>query len=206
MNQVNKEALMPDEQAQAQVWDTKAYARNAQFVSELGQNVVELLCPHEGERILDLGCGDGTLASVLAQAGACVVGIDSSPEFVSSARARGVDAHVMDAGRLAFAAEFDAVFSNAALHWMRDADAVIAAVRRALKPGGRFVAEFGGHGNVAAIQTALIAVLKNRGINGAARSPWYFPTAEGYSIKLEARGFCRPICAVGWKPLPMRFS
>jgi trans-aconitate methyltransferase len=187
----------------AQSWDPQAYARNAHFVSDLGQDVVELLCPRAGERILDLGCGDGTLASALARVGASVVGIDSSPEFIAAARARGVDAHVMDAQQLTFAEEFDAVFSNAALHWMRDADAVIAGVRYALKPGGRFVGEFGGHGNVAAIRTALIAVLKSRGIDGAARSPWYFPTAEGYRAKLEAHAFQVETIRIIPRPTPL---
>lgn len=195
---------MPDERtARVHCWDPEAYARNAQFVSDLGQGVVELLRPCAGERILDLGCGDGTLALALAQAGATVVGIDSSPEFVTAARARGLDARVMDAQQLAFTAEFDAVFSNAALHWMRDADAVIAGVRRALKPGGRFVGEFGGHGNVAAIQTALIAVLKSRGVEGAGRSPWYFPTAEGYRTKLEAHDFTVETIVTIPRPTPL---
>jgi trans-aconitate methyltransferase len=195
---------MPDEpSAQAQSWDPKAYACNAYFVSDLGHDVVELLHPRAGQRILDLGCGDGTLALALAQAGASVLGVDSSPEFIAAARARGVDARVMDAEHLAFTAEFDAVFSNAALHWMRDADAVIAGVRCALKPGGRFVGEFGGHGNVAAIRRALIAVLKGRGINGAALSPWYFPTAEEYREKLEAHAFEVETIRIIPRPTPL---
>jgi len=128
-------------------WDPAAYTCNAHFVSDLGHDVVELLHPLAGQRILDLGCGDGTLALALTQAGASVLGVDSSPEFIAAALARGVDARVMDAEHLAFTAEFDAVFSNAALHWMRDADAVIAGVRCALMPGGRFVGECRGDSN-----------------------------------------------------------
>jgi trans-aconitate methyltransferase len=192
---------MPNERTQN--WDPESYARNARFVSDLGQGVVELLCPRAGEHILDLGCGDGALTISLTQAGANVVGVDASPEFVAAARARGVDARVMDGKQLTFENEFNAVFSNAALHWMCDPDAVIAGVRRALKPAGRFVAEFGGHGNVAAIQTALIAALKYRGIDGAARSPWYFPTAEGYRAKLETHSFNVETIEIIPRPTPL---
>src|SRR5690606_32972475 len=102
------------------------------------------------ERILDLGCGDGALSARIAEAGAQLVAVDSSDVLLAAARARGLDARLMDAQSLTFAGEFDAVFSNAALHWMPDHDAVLAGVVRALRPGGRFVGEFGGHGNVAA--------------------------------------------------------
>jgi trans-aconitate methyltransferase len=174
---------------QAQRWNPDAYAHNARFVSDLGVGVLELLQARRGERVLDLGCGDGALTIKLAAYEAEVVGVDGSPELVAAARMRGIDARVMDARNLSFHAEFDAVFSNAVLHWVREADEVIIGVRDALKPGGRFVAEFGGHANIAAIHTALIAVLNGKGCDGAARSPWYFPTAEEYGSKLEAHGF-----------------
>ncbi|MEX0760039.1 MAG: class I SAM-dependent methyltransferase, partial [Tistlia sp.] len=133
----------------AQSWDPVRYQRNAGFVAELGLPVLEWLAPEPGETILDLGCGDGALTEELSVLGCQVVGVDSSPEQIEAARARGLDAQVMDAqvmhGRtLDFEGRFDAVFSNAALHWMRDPAAVIAGVRGALKPGGRFVGEFGG--------------------------------------------------------------
>ena len=175
--------------AAGQHWDPAAYDRNARFVSDLGAPVLDQLAPMEGERILDLGCGDGALTAGIAAAGALVTGVDASQEFIAAARARGLDAHVMDGRRLTFANAFDAVFSNAALHWMPDPDAVLAGVYRALVPGGRFIGEMGGHGNVAAIVVALNAVLARRGIDGAALSPWYFPTAEEYAEKLMAAGF-----------------
>lgn len=172
-----------------QRWESDGYKRHAGFVPELGMPVVDLLAPRPGERILDLGCGEGTLTERLAGFGCDVVGVDASPEFVATAKARGLDARVADAHDLHFANEFDAVFSNAALHWMTRPDAVIAGVARALKPGGRFVAEFGGAGNVGRIVAALIKALGRRGVDGKAANPWYFPTPEEYRGKLEAAGF-----------------
>jgi trans-aconitate methyltransferase len=173
----------------SQSWDAGCYARNARFVAELAAPVVELLAPRPGERILDLGCGDGALTEQLAALGCAVVGVDSGPAMVEAARARGLDARLVDGQALSFEAEFDAVFSNAALHWMRAPDAVIAGVRRALRPRGRFVGEFGGHGNVAAITVALVAVLAARGVDGIGAIPWYFPTPEAYARKLQIHGF-----------------
>ncbi|HBZ68323.1 MAG TPA: SAM-dependent methyltransferase, partial [Deltaproteobacteria bacterium] len=173
----------------AQTWDPERYARNARFVSDLGQPVLELLAPQPGERVLDLGCGDGVLTEKLVALGCSVVGVDASRPQVSAARARGLDAHVMDGQALAFEREFDAVFSNAALHWMRDRDAVIRGVGRALRPGGRFVGEFGGHGCVAKIVAAIEATLARRGIDAARLNPWYFPTPDEYAARLAAGGF-----------------
>jgi trans-aconitate methyltransferase len=134
-----------------QTWNSKTYAENARFVSDLGMPVVAWLNPKAGERILDLGCGDGALTVKLQ--------------------------------------EFDAVFSNAALHWMKQPDQVIAGVWQSLKPEGRFVGEFGGHGNVSTIETALRTVLKTHGIDADTINPWYFPTVQDYQSRLEARGF-----------------
>src|SRR5260370_40908069 len=128
--------------ANTQQWDPERYAKNARFVSDLGWPVVELLAPRPGERILDLGCGDGALTRKLVDLGCEVVGVDASAAQIEAAKALGLDARVVDASALAFEEQFDAVFSNAALHWMREADRVIANVYRALRPGGRFVAEF----------------------------------------------------------------
>jgi trans-aconitate methyltransferase len=175
--------------APTQSWDPARYARTARFVSDLGEPLLELLAPRAGEAILDLGCGDGALTEKLVNASCRVVGLDASPEQVAAARERGLDARVADGQHLAFDAEFDAVFSNAALHWMLDPDAAVDGVWRALKPGGRFVGEMGGAGNVARITAALVAALDRRGLDGRAAVPWYFPTPEAYRGKLEARGF-----------------
>jgi SAM-dependent methyltransferase len=129
------------------------------------------------------------LTEKLVAAGCTVVGADQSPELVAAARARGLDVRLTDGQALDFEGEFDAVFSNAALHWMTRPDAVIAGVWRALKPGGRFVGEFGGAGNVARIVVALEAALDRRGIGGRAANPWYFPTAQDYAAKLADAGF-----------------
>jgi trans-aconitate methyltransferase len=174
-----------------QDWKADRYAQHAHFVPALGAPVLELLKPQAGERILDLGCGDGVLTEQLAATGAVVVGVDAATDMIAAAQRRGLDARVMEGGKLTFAGEFDAVFSNAALHWMKhDRDAVIAGVYRALRPGGRFVAEMGGHGCVAAITVAIIAMLERHGIkDGAATIPWYFPTVDDYRARLERGGF-----------------
>jgi trans-aconitate methyltransferase len=186
-----------------QQWDPDTYARNARFVSDLGAGVVELLAPQAGERILDLGCGDGALTEKLVAAGCLVVAIDGSAEQIAAARARGLDARCAQAETLPFEAEFDAVFSNAVLHWIRDADAVLASVHRALKPGGRFVAEFGGAGCVLIIRTALSRALARRGLDAAALDPWFFPTDDAYRARLEANGFTVTTMTLFPRPTPL---
>jgi trans-aconitate methyltransferase len=188
-------------EAAGQRWNPETYAKNARFVAELGQPVVELLRPRPGERVLDLGCGDGALTETLATLGCTVVGVDASPEQVAAARRRGLDARVADARALPFAGEFDAVFSNAVLHWIREADAVIAGVHRALKPGGRFVGEMGGEGNVAHIASALRDALERRGVSP--ELPWYFPSAKDYQGKLEAGGFAVETIELFPRPTPL---
>ncbi len=174
-----------------QRWDPERYRRNAGFVAAYGDPVLALLAPQRGERILDLGCGEGALTARIAErvGAAGVVGVDASAEQVAACRARGLEAHVVDGAKLDFEASFDAVFSNAALHWMKDLDAVIDGVWRALKPGGRFVAECGGVGNVASVREALLRALARRGSDGVPLDPWYFPSAEDGRARLERRGF-----------------
>ncbi len=169
-------------------WNAEDYRRHAGFVAALGAPMVDALAPRPNERILDLGCGDGVLTAQLAASGATVIGVDASPDMVAAARARGLDARVMDGHALDFEIRFDAVFSNAALHWMLQPDAVIRGVARLLLPGGRFVGEFGGAGNVARIGQALVAGLNRRGLDGQAAWPWYFPGPDDYRARLVAGG------------------
>jgi SAM-dependent methyltransferase len=168
-------------------WSSDRYIEHAAYVPSLGAAVLELLDPQPGERVLDVGCGEGTLTQQIAARGAAVVGVDSSEDMIDAARARGLDARLLNAETLAFDHEFDAVFSNAALHWVRDHDALLAGIARALRPGGRFVAEFGGYGNIAAIEVAVGAVLARRSLPAEKRR--YYPSDDEYRARLEAHGF-----------------
>ena len=173
-----------------QRWNADDYASNARFVANLAAPLLDWLAPQAGERVLDLGCGDGALTEKIAAAGAQVVGADASPELIAAARARGLDAKVVDGQALAFEPEFDAVFSNAALHWMkRNPDAVIAGIYGALKPGGRFIAELGAAGNCESIRQAAHAALSRRDVDPEKFDPWYFPSESDYRQRLEAARF-----------------
>jgi len=184
-----------------QRWDPAAYVRHGAFVPELAASLVDELDPRPGERILDLGCGTAALTLELQRRGARVVGVDASAEMVAAASAAGIDAHVADGERLSYERAFDAVFSNAAIHWMPDHDAVFRGVARALRPGGRFVAECGGHGNIAAIATALRAVLGARGVRPS--EPWVFPTPEGTERRLQTAGFLVDRIRLVPRPTPL---
>jgi trans-aconitate methyltransferase len=184
-----------------QTWNPESYAAQVRFVSDLGRPVIDLLAPQRGERILDLGCGDGVLSEKLAAMGCEVLGVDASPEMVEAATAKGLHVSQMSGEALCFDREFDAVFSNAALHWMTKPAAVIAGVWHALKPGGRFVGEFGGQGNIATIIAALEAALARRGLS--APRPWYFPTADEYRRRLEEQGFAVRHLRLFERPTPL---
>lgn len=186
-----------------QHWNPDTYARNARFVSDLGAGVFDWLAPRPGEQVLDLGCGDGALTEKLVAAGCRVIAVDSSAEQIGAARARGLDARRGNAETLPFKAEFDAVFSNAVLHWIPDAAAVIASVHRALKPGGRFVAEFGGAGCVQTVRLALIDAATRCGLDGAALDPWFFPTEAAYRALLETQGFAVHGITLFERPTPL---
>ena len=173
-----------------QTWDPQAYERNGAFVHGLAGGVLEWLNAQKGEFILDLGCGDGQLTQRIAATGAHVLGVDASAEMIAEARERGIEAELANAESLPFHdGTFDAVFSNAALHWVRGQDAMLAQVYRVLKPGGRFVAEMGGHGNIAAIRVALMAALERHGFGDREDGVNYYPTAESYTSRLNQHGF-----------------
>jgi trans-aconitate methyltransferase len=183
-----------------QTWNAQTYATNARFVADRGLPVLELLNPQPGDRILDLGCGDGALTIKLKEFGCEVVGVDASENLIQAAQALGLDAHVMDGHQLEFDRPFDAVFSNAALHWMQQPEQVIAGVWRSLKPGGRFVGEFGGAGNVATIHQALMAGMRVLGYEPEVLNPWYFPRPDEYQTQLTAAGF--QVSQIGLIPRP----
>lgn len=170
-------------------WNPADYAANAAFVPAMGAPVLALLDPWPGERILDLGCGDGVLTERIVAAGASVLGLDASPEMVAAARARGLDAEVADAQSLDLAPGFDAAFSNAALHWMLEKERVAAGVFGALKPGGRFVGEMGGEGNVASIWAAVRAELRARGRAPREEDTHWYPSVADFTAVYAAAGF-----------------
>jgi trans-aconitate methyltransferase len=168
-----------------QSWDVERYEAGYSFVWNYGSNLVALLDPKPGEYILDLGCGTGQLTAEIAARGARVVGLDSSPEMIAQARINYPELEFMlaDGAHFTLAEPLDAVFSNATLHWIPDRRGVVACVHRALRAGGRFVAEFGAKGNIDAILRGVAAVV------GREVNPWYFPTLGEYATLLESEGF-----------------
>jgi SAM-dependent methyltransferase len=176
-------------------WSALDYASNAAFVPALGEPALALLAPQGGELILDLGCGDGKLTQRIEAAGAKVIGLDASPEMVEATRARGVEAYLADAQALDLAqqslrfGQFDAAFSNAALHWMLDPAAVARGVFDVLKAGGRFAGEMGGSGNLARIRNALRAELTERGYSVPDIDPQWYPTVEAFTALYTEAGF-----------------
>lgn len=170
-------------------WNADLYRERHAFVWRGGAGILEWLQPQAGETVVDLGCGSGELTAQIAASGARVIGLDRAPEMVAAARERFAEIEFREADATTFRLEepVDAVFSNATLHWVKDAGAAAARIRAALKPGGRFVAELGGQGNVASIERAL------RGARAAlqtppAESPWFFPSLGEYADVLEAAG------------------
>lgn len=168
-------------------WDPERYQSKHSFVWQFGESLLELLKPRAGERILDIGCGTGQLTAEIARCGARVVGLDNSPEMLAEARRNFPEIifEQADATRFGFEEPFDAVFSNAALHWVKDKAAVAASIGRALRPGGRFVAEFGGKGCIASVVGAMRVVL---GPRADQLCPWYFPSIGEFAPLLEQQG------------------
>jgi trans-aconitate methyltransferase len=174
----------------AQAWNPSHYDRAGAFVPKLGADLLDLLAPEPGERVLDVGCGTADLTARIAERGASVLGLDASSEMLAEARRKhpGLELTLGDGQELRFEREFDAVFSNATLHWMPRADDVAGGVARALRPGGRFVAEFGGARCVQTVRDAVAATLADLGVEGYATPSWFFPTVPAYAACLERAG------------------
>lgn len=190
----------------SQSWNAGLYQSHCSFVWELGRDLLALLAPQAGERVLDAGCGTGQLTGEIARAGAEVTGIDNSPAMVAQARENfpGIRFAVQDVCSLPFEGQFDAVFSNAVLHWVTQADEAAAAIARALKPGGRFVAEMGGHGNIRALMDASDCALEALGVREPERlHPWFYPTIGEYSSLLERHGFEVTFATLFDRPTPL---
>lgn len=170
-------------------WDAKDYARVGGFVAELGTAALDLLDPRPGERILDVGCGEGTLTRKLIDRGATVLGIDNSPEMIEAARAGGIDALLLSAEDMQFFAEFDAAFSNATLHWVLSKEQAARAIYRALKKGGRFAGEMGGEGNLSKLREALDEELIIRGYGPPVEASNWYASPQDFAAVYEAAGF-----------------
>ncbi len=195
---------MATDSRSTQTWLPERYASNARYVAGFADFTLPILAPRPGEKILDLGCGDGFVTERLAALGAQVVGVDASAEMIDAARRRGLDAHVVSVYDLAFDREFDAVFTNSVLHWVLEPQRAAGRIFAALKPGGRFIGEFGGHGCCAGTVIAAGVVLKRRGIDVARVNPWYYPTVEEYRAMLEGAGFV--VNRMELAPLPVRLG
>jgi len=187
-------------------WDAALYQGRHAFVWHYGEELLNLLSPQPGERILDLGCGTGQLTQQIALTGAEVMGIDAAPSMIEQARQNYPDLKfaIADARDFQVEQSFDAVFSNAALHWILEPDAVIRCIHQALKPGGRVVAEFGGKGNIDAIVQALYSVLSAIGcVAPETLNPWYFPSIGEYAARLENQGFEVTYAVLFDRPTPL---
>jgi SAM-dependent methyltransferase len=186
-------------------WSRADYAKHAAFVPKLGDAVLQLLDPKPGEMILDVGCGDGVLTQRIVEAGAHVVGLDSSEEMVEAARGRGIDAFVADAEAMDLErfGQFDAVFSNAALHWMLDPDAVASGIFKALRENGRFVGEMGGEGNLATLRLALRQELTTRGYTMPDKDPSWYAGVEEFTRLYVTAGFSDVRAELIPRPTPL---
>jgi trans-aconitate methyltransferase len=184
-------------------WDAGRYEAGFQFVWQYGSGLLDILDPQPGERVLDVGCGTGQLTGEIAARGATTLGIDSSPDMIAQARINypKLAFRLVDAAAFRIDQPFDAVFSNAALHWMKPPEPVVAAMAGALKSGGRLVAEMGGNGNIAAVVEALEAVLGRERV--AAINPWYYPSIGEYASLLEQHGLAVTTAALFPRPTRM---
>ena len=189
--------------ASTSTWNAADYARVGGFVARLGGAALDLLDPQPGERILDVGCGEGTLTRRIVERGATVLGIDNSAEMIAAARAKGIDAVRMAAEDMPFTAEFDAAFSNATLHWVLEKEQAARAIFRALKPGGRFAGEMGGEGNLKILREALDEELIIRGYVPPIEASNWYASPEEFAEVYEAAGFQQVDARLIERPTPI---
>ena len=184
-------------------WNPNSYNKHTAFVSQLALPVVDLLNPKQGEKILDVGCGEGTLAVEIERRGAKVIGVDMSAEMIEQCQAKGIEAYVGSVTDLPYEEAFDAVFSNAMLHWVKDARGAVQNIAKSLKSGGHFVCEFGGEGNAYHLVSAMEEVFSNHPEFGVFDNLWYFPSVREYTTLLEAEGFSVEYMEIIPRPTPM---
>lgn len=184
-------------------WNAADYAKVGAFVAELGGAALDLFDPQPGERVLDVGCGEGTLTKKIAERGATVLGIDNSPEMIAAARAKGIDAVLMDVADMTFSTEFDAVFSNATLHWVLEKEQAARAIFRALKPGGRFAGEMGGQGNIARLQRLVDEEMILRGFVPPVEAHNWYASPEEFALVYESAGFREVDARLIERPTPI---
>lgn len=192
--------------AQSTTWNSELYQSSHAFVWQFGRDLLAMLGPKPNERILDVGCGTGQLTSEIARSGADVVGLDQSREMIEAARVNypELSFEVGDIAATEYDSEFDAVFSNAALHWVRNQEGAIVAIARALKPGGRFVFEMGGRGNIQEVWSAAMQALTEMGVaNPEKLSPWFYPSIGEYAPMLEERGLTVTFAVLFDRPTPL---
>ncbi|MFL5006468.1 MAG: class I SAM-dependent methyltransferase [Microvirga sp.] len=194
---------MSEQAVSTSKWDAGDYARVGGFVAELGQAALDLLDPQPEERILDIGCGEGTLTKKILERGADVLGIDNSPEMVEAALAKGVDAVVLDVADMRFQADFDAAFSNATLHWVLEKERAAAAIFTALRSGGRFAGEMGGEGNLARLREALDTELVIRGYVPPFEASNWYASPEEFAIVYDDAGFEHIDARLTERPTPI---
>jgi 2-isopropylmalate synthase len=176
-------------QKESNNWNTNQYKNHASFVSDMAEDLVEVLNPKKDETILDLGCGDGTLALKIKQKCQNIIAVDLSNEMVEKTKSLGIEAYIMSATNLEFENKFDAVFSNAVLHWVKQSKLAVQNINKVLKQNGRFIAEFGGYKNINTIVQAIQEVFNQNKDYGVFNNPWYFPTTQEYKNILEQNGF-----------------
>lgn len=192
--------------ADTNTWNTELYQSSHAFVWEFGRDLLNMLLPKPGERILDVGCGTGQLTVDIAKAGAEVIGLDVSQQMIKAARQNYPDLRfeVADIAATNYAGEFDAVFSNAALHWVKNQESAITAIARALKPGGRLVFEMGCRGNIRHIWIATMQALAEMGVKDPEElSPWFYPSIGEYAPMLESRGLLVTFAVLFDRPTPL---